>query len=294
MKRKKRSKKELEKRLRILIGLIAVLGVLMVVLIVDTFKGRSGTADTSSGSLPAGTESSALSETVSGSAVSSEETASSEAEESVRELLPIDEQELVTTDTSVDWNLVLVNPSHKLPDDFEVETSVIGYTDSEDLVFDSRAVDALDDFLNGCVEAGYSPVLRASYRSQATQEYLFENKIEEFEDDGYDRDEAEAEAATIVAVPGTSEHQLGLAADIASKADGYLNAAEADTPVQQWLMEHCAEYGFILRFPYGKSEYTGIIYEPWHYRYVGKEAAQEIMDSGMCLEEYLAAKGIGN
>ena len=96
-----------------------------------------------------------------------------------------------------------------------------------------------------------------------------------------------AKAAKEVAVPGTSEHQLGLAVDIVDTQNQVLNRAQEDTAVQQWLMEHCYEYGFILRYPQDKSDDTGIIYEPWHYRYVGTEAALAIRDQGVTLEEYL-------
>lgn len=104
----------------------------------------------------------------------------------------------------------------------------------------------------------------------------------------FHRHQAYAAAATVVAIPGTSEHNLGLAVDICALDYQILDDAQADTPEQQWLMEHCAEYGFILRYPKGKEDMTGIIWEPWHYRYVGVEAAQEISQSGLCLEEYLA------
>ena len=91
-----------------------------------------------------------------------------------------------------------------------------------------------------------------------------------------------------VARPGTSEHQTGLAVDIVDTSYQILDEGQENTPVQQWLMAHCAEYGFILRYPTDKSEITGVGYEPWHYRYVGVEAAREIMANGLCLEEYLA------
>jgi D-alanyl-D-alanine carboxypeptidase len=94
-------------------------------------------------------------------------------------------------------------------------------------------------------------------------------------------------AATAVAVPGTSEHELGLAADIYSSENMSLDESQVDTFTQQWLMEHCWEYGFVLRYPKDKNEITGIIFEPWHYRYVGKEHAEIIHKAGICLEEYL-------
>ena len=106
---------------------------------------------------------------------------------------------------------------------------------------------------------------------------------------GYDAEEADQKAATVVARPGTSEHELGLAVDIVDAGYQQLDEGQASTPVQQWLMAHCWEYGFILRYPDGKSDLTGIIYEPWHYRYVGVETAQALRESGQCLEEYLQA-----
>ena len=93
----------------------------------------------------------------------------------------------------------------------------------------------------------------------------------------------------MVAVPGTSEHQLGLALDIVDMNHQILDESQEETDTQQWLMAHSWEYGFILRYPNDKSEITGIIYEPWHYRYVGRDAAREIYEQGVCLEEYLGA-----
>ena len=92
---------------------------------------------------------------------------------------------------------------------------------------------------------------------------------------------------TVVALPGTSEHQTGLALDIVDAGYQELDEAQENTPVQQWLMRNSWRYGFILRYPTGKSNITGIIYEPWHYRYVGRDAARAIYESGLCLEEYL-------
>lgn len=91
----------------------------------------------------------------------------------------------------------------------------------------------------------------------------------------------------MVAYPGTSEHQLGLAADIVARSYQLLDDQQAQTAEARWLKEHCAEYGFILRYPTDKTSLTGVIFEPWHYRYVGEEAAREIMGQGICLEEYL-------
>ena len=141
--------------------------------------------------------------------------------------------------------------------------------------------------LDACKAAGLRPVVRSSYRSQATQKRLYENKVSQWKGYGYSEEEARKKAATIVAVPGTSEHQLGLAVDIIDYNYPYLNEQQETMPTQKWLMENSWRYGFILRYPNEKSDITGIIYEPWHYRYVGEEAAAEIYELGVTLEEYL-------
>ena len=119
------------------------------------------------------------------------------------------------------------------------------------------------------------------------QRKLFENQIKKLTAQGLERKQAEAKARNVVAYPGTSEHSLGLAADIVSFDYQLLDEEQANTPELKWLTTHCSRYGFILRYPEGKTHLTGIIYEPWHFRYVGREAAKAIMESGQCLEEYL-------
>ena len=123
--------------------------------------------------------------------------------------------------------------------------------------------------------------------SQAKQQELYENKLQRLIEEGYSYENAVTEAGTVVAVPGTSEHQTGLALDIVDASYQILDQGQEDTLVQQWLIEHSWEYGFVLRYPNAKSEITGIIYEPWHYRYVGREAAREMTELDLCLEEYV-------
>lgn len=136
--------------------------------------------------------------------------------------------------------------------------------------------------------AGLQPLICSSYRTWDTQEQLFEQEVQNWLSRGYIREEAEEQASVWVARPGASEHQTGLAVDIVDLSYQVLDQGQEDTPVQRWLMEHCWEYGFVLRYPTDKSGLTGIGYEPWHYRYVGLEAAQEIAEQGLCLEEYLS------
>ena len=187
--------------------------------------------------------------------------------------------------TEADWRLLLVNPWNKLPEDDEVELATL----SNGLKVDKRIYEDLEAMLSACREAGLRPIVCSAYRTQATQERLYNNKIARLRAAGWTGDALLTEAARWVAPPGTSEHQTGLALDIVAASYQLLDDAQADTAEQQWLMEHCWEYGFILRYPADKTEITGIGYEPWHYRYVGRETAAAIHESGLCLEEYLRA-----
>lgn len=182
------------------------------------------------------------------------------------------------------WYLTLANGAHPLPADWEIDTTTL--TSGREV--DSRIFDALTAMLNDCKAQGLSPIVCSAYRTVSRQQELFDEKCSELMADGLSYSEAKSAAATIVAIPGTSEHNLGLSVDICSMDYQLLDDAQADTAEQKWLMEHCVEYGFILRYPKGKEELTGIIWEPWHYRYVGVEAAKAITESGLCLEEYLA------
>ena len=180
--------------------------------------------------------------------------------------------------------VTLVNPWHFLPEDYAVElVEVRGFQ------VDAQCAEALEQMLAACEQAGNAPRICSAYRTYATQEKLYKNKVNRLIASGHSREEAEKLAATEVAIPGTSEHQLGLAVDIVDESNWNLDETQAKTPSQLWLMEHCWEYGFILRYPNEKSSTTGIIYEPWHYRYVGLEISMQLKDSGLCLEEYIDA-----
>ena len=188
-----------------------------------------------------------------------------------------------------DWNLILVNPWHAIPDGYTVELEQIDSVHAVDV----RVWPALQAMLTAAEAEGLEPILCSSYRTMEKQEALFSNKLERCMAEGYSREEAVIEAGKWVAIPGTSEHQTGLAVDIVSASYQVLDRAQEDTPEQQWLMENSYLFGFIMRYPEDKSDLTGIYYEPWHYRYVGKEAAKEIYERGICLEEYLEEIPLG-
>lgn len=194
----------------------------------------------------------------------------------------------VPSDLSSDdaWSLILVNPWNPIPEDYSV--TLIQLRNNQ--AVHERCYPDLQDMMDACRADGLSPLICSSYRTQEYQETLYNNHVQKLMAQGYTRAEAEAETEIVIAIPGTSEHQLGLAVDIVDLNYQILDRTQEETDVQKWLMEHCWEYGFILRYPRGKSEVTGISYEPWHYRYVGKEAAKEIAEAGICLEEYIATQ----
>lgn len=186
--------------------------------------------------------------------------------------------------SSGDWALILVNAETPLPENCAIQTVTL----SNNLQVDLRCYPDLQAMMDACRDAGLSPVICSAYRTREQQEQLFQAQTEQYLAQGYSRTRAEEEAGKAVAAPGTSEHQLGLAVDIVDADNQQLERSQEDTAVQRWLMAHSWEYGFILRYPSGKSQFTGIIYEPWHYRYVGREHAEQIHALNLCLEEYLA------
>lgn len=183
-----------------------------------------------------------------------------------------------------DWMLMLVNSESWLDMNYEPELAEI----ENNYMVDERILSDLRDMLNAARADGLDPWICSSYRSYSRQQELFEKKCNTYINSGYSKERAEKLAATEVARPGTSEHATGLALDIVARSYQILDEKQKQTEEAIWFMEHCAEYGFILRYPEDKSEYTGVIFEPWHYRYVGKEAAKIIMEENLCLEEYLA------
>ncbi|MCR5032641.1 MAG: M15 family metallopeptidase [Lachnospiraceae bacterium] len=181
-----------------------------------------------------------------------------------------------------DWSILLVNKQHPIPDDY---TFTLGNL-TNGMQCDERIITSIHEMLKAAKADGITLVVRSPYRNKDRQTMLFNRKINKYMSQGLSYMDAYKLSSQVVTVPGASEHQLGLAIDITSDNYYSLDAAFGDTPGGKWLMEHAADYGFILRYPLGKEYITEIEYEPWHYRYVGKEAAHVIMDNGKCLEEF--------
>lgn len=180
------------------------------------------------------------------------------------------------------WNLILVNRDSYIPDDYQVELTEL----SNGKKVDSRIYPELQEMFNDARAQGYGLFVREGYMTQEEQQQLMDEKIEAYENEGKSKSEAKKLAEQWVAIPGTSEHQLGIAVDI--NADTTKSSSD---DVYNWLAENAHTYGFIKRYPSNKTDITGVINEPWHYRYVGKEAASKIYSQGICLEEYIDTLG---
>ena len=178
---------------------------------------------------------------------------------------------------SEEWNLIVVNRWNELPEDYSVELTEL----SNGQKVDSRIYPYLQEMFDAARAEGIYPIVREGYRTAEEQQEILDDKIQTYINQGYSQSRAEKTAKEWVALPGTSEHQLGIAVDI--NAD---KSKCSNEDVYTWLAENAYKYGFILRYPPGKQEITGTSYEPWHYRYVGVDAAQEIYEQGICLEEY--------
>ena len=182
-----------------------------------------------------------------------------------------------------DWNLLLVNKQHPVPENHTFELGTIAGA----MECDARILPELFAMLKAAKDEGISLSVCSPYRDISRQKILFDRKIKLHMGNGYSYMEAYKKASQIVTVPGASEHQIGLALDIISSDYTSLDEGFGKTAAGKWLQEHSKEYGFILRYPKGKEYITGIDFEPWHFRYVGKEAATIIMDNGITLEEFV-------
>ena len=176
-----------------------------------------------------------------------------------------------------EWNLIVVNRWNELPEDYSVELTEL----SNGQKVDSRIYPYLQEMFDAARAEGIYPIVREGYRTAEEQQEILDDKIQSYIIQGYSQVKAERTAKEWVALPGTSEHQLGIAVDI--NAD---KSKCSNEDVYGWLAENAYKYGFVLRYPPGKQKITGTSYEPWHYRYVGEEAAKEIYERGICLEEY--------
>ena len=187
-----------------------------------------------------------------------------------------------------DWQLILINKDNPVPDDYEFELGTI----RGNIKSDVRVVEHVLEMIKAAKEDGVTLAICSPYRDYDKQTVLFNRKVKSYLKRGMSKEEAINLAAQTVAIPGTSEHQVGLAFDFISNDYTTLDAGFANTLAGRWLKNNGYRYGFILRYPRNKEEITKIEFEPWHYRYVGADAATEIMSQGITLEEYVEQIGL--
>ena len=183
--------------------------------------------------------------------------------------------------------MVLVNHTSKMPDDYTFDTKECGSATAVNKTLQTVACDAFLSMQKAAAADGVTVWMQSGYRSVKYQTSLYERKTKYYLDKGYDNAAAKEKAAAVVNPPGYSEHNCGLAADLNSPEHTGLDEGFEKTAAFRWLCEHAGDYGFILRYPKDAEDKTEIIYEPWHWRYVGVENAAKINASGLCFEDYI-------
>lgn len=181
-----------------------------------------------------------------------------------------------------DWKLILVNKQHPIPEGYEFPLGNINST----MLCDERVIAPLKQMIKAASDEGIGLVICSPYRDLERQEGLFARKINYYMDAGLSYMDSYNMASQAVTVPGSSEHQMGLAFDIVCGGHYELDDAFGETPAGKWLADNSYKYGFVVRYLQGKENITSIEYEPWHFRYVGVEAATIMHDENLCLEEF--------
>lgn len=187
-----------------------------------------------------------------------------------------------------DPRMILVSRTHKMPEDYSIETKECGSATAINKTLQTEAADAFLSMQAAAAKDGVDVRMQSGYRSVSYQKKLYDNKTQYYRDKGLSEAAAREKAAVIVNPPGCSEHNCGLAADLNSPEHTTLDTGFADTAAFRWLCENAEQYGFILRYPKEAESVTGITYEPWHWRYVGAENAALLNQSGLCLEDAVA------
>lgn len=182
-----------------------------------------------------------------------------------------------------DWRLMLVNSDNLLPNDWSVALTMTSYG----YEVDSRITNDVDELITAAADDGVTLVICYGYRTLEQSHQLFEKQVNKQLSYGLSQEAAITEAKRWVAPPGTSDHHTGLALDIVTPSHQVLNHDFANTDAGVWMAAHSWEHGFVIRFPKDKQDITGITYEPWHLRYVGKEHAAAMHENKECLEEYV-------
>ena len=187
-----------------------------------------------------------------------------------------------------DPRMILVNRTHRITEDYPVETKECGSATAINKTLQTEAAEAFLSMQAAAARDGVDVRMQSGYRSVSYQKKLYDNKTQYYRDKGLSEAAAREKAAAIVNPPGCSEHNCGLAADLNSPEHTTLDTGFADTAAFRWLCENAEQYGFILRYPKEAESVTGITYEPWHWRYVGAENAALLNQSGLCLEDAIA------
>ena len=298
-KRKKKKTDVIDVIIKLLIAACIIIGAVLVgMLAAEFFSGGEGEIDEKESDITASISEQGVTESLTTEEPSAELTTEPATEPTTTEPTAtepptsesqptlLDENDRIIINPEQDlWNLVVVNGTRAMPEGYTPQLATVAGTDVK---MDYRVAPYYTAMYNAAKEDGIILTPYSGYRSYDRQKTNYNNLTEKYMSQyNLSREDAAAKAATVILPPGTSEHNLGLAMDVCNTYDSFANQKE-----YAWLMEHAHEYGFILRYTAEKQPITGIVPEPWHWRFVGVEYAEEIKNSGLCLEEWLTSKGI--
>lgn len=190
---------------------------------------------------------------------------------------------VIVSPSGDNWELTLVNLQYCLPEGYAPDLAAA--VEGSSVQLDARVAPAYQKMYEAAKADGCTLTPYSGYRTYARQEDNYNRRVQNYVEQGFSEADAKAKTQERILPAGCSEHNMGFAMDIVSASADFVSTKEFS-----WLCEHAYEYGFILRYPEDKTAITGVMYEPWHWRYVGEKAAKEMHESGRCLEEYLAAK----
>lgn len=203
--------------------------------------------------------------------------------EAVSDSSTVSQQKVIPWTERDAWALLLINADNPLPEGYEDSVELTELKGN--ILIDDRIYNDLQQMMDDCREQELNPLILNGYRTRAQQQELFQSELNKLTISGYSLDNATIEAQKKQPLPGCSEHNAGLAVDIVPEDSPYLTQDQEETGELQWIMDHCHEYGFVMRYPADKTEITGMRYQPWHYRYVGRDAAAYMTEHHLCLEE---------
>ena len=268
-------KRQLKIRFALLVILVAILGILLVLFALFCRDGNYNEVEITTET----TTKESTTEPITEEPTSTPEESTTEAETTTKPPVKWDNYNPIDVLNSENWATTLISKKYPLGKAYSPTLAPV--IDGSSVTADTRVADAYKLMYADALKEGLVLTPYSAYCSYSRQQTNYENKVQAFVLQGMTEDEARANAEKRIEPAGCSENGAGLSVDIVSASAGF-----SSTDEYKWLVNNAHKYGFVLRYPEDKTDITGIIYQPWHWRYVGIEVANEMKSNNLCLEEY--------